>query len=77
MLSHHRLVHEFVREHVFARRIVDHDRRVAHDRRQILEGDRGHFLSAADSDRAEVALPVAADDAVDVLTAVGGGLRIL
>ena len=70
VLAHHRLVHELVGEDVLARRIVDDDRRVAHHRGQVLIGDGEHLLSAADADGAEVALAIAPDDAVDVLSAV-------
>ena len=65
------IVDELVREYILARGVVDHDRRVADDRGEVLEGDGEHALSAADAERAEVALSIAANDAVDVLSTVG------
>ena len=70
-LLHHRFVHELVGEHVVPRRVVDDNRRVADDGREILERHGKHALSAADADRAEVALPIASHDAVDILSTVG------
>src|SRR5213078_2925107 len=79
-------IHELVREHVLARRIVDDDWGIAHHRREIVKSDRVHTLPTTDADSAKLSLPVAPNNAVDVLAAVGrhactddirgGGLQI-
>ena len=70
MLLHHRLVHELVRQHVLPRRIVNDDRRVADNCSEVMKRHGVHPLSAANADCAEFALPIAANDAVDVFPTV-------
>ena len=75
MLLHDGLVHELVREHVFPRRIVDDDRCVADYGSEVVKRDGVDALPTTDANSAELSLPVAANDAVDVLSAVGGDTR--